>query len=495
MRIHFKKAASMMLSILMIAAMMVPAFAVDITIDGTGMSYSAYRLLDLTTNLKANHEAHDGAHTTNCYNFAYTVNDKYRAVLQDIAKGANKVGTVSDAEIIDYIEGQSTSEAIRTFADNVFAQVKSMDADATAANKVFSNIEQGYYLIAETQAAGNDAISLVMLDTAGQDDITIKSKEDVPTLTKTVQEVNDSTGATSWGTAADHDIGDDVMFKLIGTMPDNIDSYDTYKYIIHDTMSDNLAFKADSLKVEIDGAEIRSGYTVETSNEDGCSLHIIFDNIKAIGGVSKSSQVVVTYSATLTTGAPLRNTNKAALEFSNDPYTVGNTSTTPDSTVAVYDYTLTINKVDEQNTSLVGAQFKLMKWDNASGDYVDYANGTQTNSEGATSFTFFGLDEGKYKLVEAVVPDGYTKAEDIEFTITSTVTVDNVTALAVDNTSVTVTSSNGTLVTTVQNIPGTLLPTTGGIGVYIVYGVGAILVIGALAFVITRKKKESAKKD
>lgn len=142
MCIHPKKAASIMLSLLMIAAMMVPAFAVDITIDGTGMSYSAYRLLDLTTNLKSSHEAHDGDHTTACYNFAYTVNSKYRAVLQDIVKDANNVDTVSDTEIIDYIEDQSTSEAIRAFADNVFAKVKSMNADETAADKVFNNVEQ-----------------------------------------------------------------------------------------------------------------------------------------------------------------------------------------------------------------------------------------------------------------------------------------------------------------------------------------------------------------
>lgn len=43
------KIASIMLTGILAAAMAVPAFAADITIDGTGSEFQAYRLLNLTT--------------------------------------------------------------------------------------------------------------------------------------------------------------------------------------------------------------------------------------------------------------------------------------------------------------------------------------------------------------------------------------------------------------------------------------------------------------
>lgn len=73
---------------IMAMALSVPASAVDITIDGSAASYDAFRLLNLTTSLKSEddvvHESHEaGQHTDACYNYAYTVNDKYLAVMQE----------------------------------------------------------------------------------------------------------------------------------------------------------------------------------------------------------------------------------------------------------------------------------------------------------------------------------------------------------------------------------------------------------------------------
>lgn len=46
-----------------------------------------------------------------------------------------------------------------------------------------------------------------MLDTAGNDSVTVTTKEDRPELEKKVKEKNDSTGAeTDWQDAADYDI-------------------------------------------------------------------------------------------------------------------------------------------------------------------------------------------------------------------------------------------------------------------------------------------------
>ena len=79
-----KKLVSIFLAIVMILAISVPAFAADettLTINGeAGRTYVGYKILNLTTSLKtgAHHPTHEGNHTDDCYNFAYTVNEKYR---------------------------------------------------------------------------------------------------------------------------------------------------------------------------------------------------------------------------------------------------------------------------------------------------------------------------------------------------------------------------------------------------------------------------------
>ena len=245
----------MLLSGVMAVSAMAPAFAAPtastsatITMDGSANQYKAYRLLDLTTALKSGHEAHEGTeHTPDCYNYSYTLNEKYKTVLDAVhtMTDLNGDGTIDDRDYVKYINDlASDPQNVRDFADKVFAQISAgnIEADATDSNKVFSGISQGYYLIAETQTAGDyDTISLVMLDTHGQDNLTVKSKEGVPTLSKEVEEVNDSTGENgTWGKGADHDIGDEVNFRLTGTMPENLAGYSKYKYVFHNYAFLNL---------------------------------------------------------------------------------------------------------------------------------------------------------------------------------------------------------------------------------------------------------------
>ncbi len=101
---------------------------------------------------------------------------------------------------------------------------------------------------------------------------------------------------------------------------------------------------------------------------------------------------------------------------------------------------------------------------------------------------FEGLGEGTYTLSETVVPDGYNKAEDVEITISCTMTeagepcVWNVTAPGSK-------SEDGNIVeVTIKNLSGSTLPSTGGMGTTIFYIVGSILVLGAAVLLITRKR-------
>lgn len=524
-----KRFASMVLAGLMAAALVVPAAAVDVTIDGSGSQYEAYRLLNLTTSLKTGdaHPEHEGEHTSACYNYAYTLNTKYAsqmaaAMPQDSATAdnegynswdANKDGNASGEEIIAYLGTLSDDSAeIRTYADAVYAAIKSaaLPADGTSSDKQFSGLAQGYYLITESSlAADPDSRSLVMLDTAGQTDITVESKEGVPTLVKKVTEVNDSTGATASQDAADMDMNDNVTFTLTGSMPSNITSYDSYQYLIHDTLSSGLTLNASSVVVTIAGqtAQADRDYTLVTSPTDGCSLEVQISDLMTAArnlGVtlSSSSVVTVTYTAKLETTADIGNdgsSNQAYLKFSNDPYDAASTSDTVVDKVKVFTYQLTVNKTDSSDAPLAGAGFKLQKFDNATQTYVDYDTTSGVKGDAKTSFVFNGLDSGKYKLVETDVPAGYNKADDIIFEVRGAYPASSDDALltglqVLDEqgqaiSGFTTDYSAGTISISIENASGIQLPSTGGMGTYLIYGVGALAAVAGVILVVSKKKE------
>ena len=50
----------------------------------------------------------------------------------------------------------------------------------------------------------------------------------------------------------------------------------------------------------------------------------------------------------------------------------------------------------------------------------------------------------------------------------------------------------GTLTAEIKNLPGTVLPSTGGIGTTIFYLAGGILVLAAVVMLVTKKRMASA---
>lgn len=160
---------------------------VTITVEGEGTEYQAYKLMSLTTSLKADCGHADGeAHADSCYNYSYTLNETYKGIMKTAAYKADPslAQITDDAHLIQLVNGFDADQT-RSFADAVYAGIKDMTADFTSVGKIITADGQGYYLIAESAMAGDpDAKSLVMLDTAGQNNITVKSKESVPTLTK-----------------------------------------------------------------------------------------------------------------------------------------------------------------------------------------------------------------------------------------------------------------------------------------------------------------------
>ncbi len=484
-----KKILAAVLAMVMVLAMGVSVSAATITIDGgaSGSEYAAYKLMDVTQS---------GTGTEAKY--SYTVNSKYEDVLIAVT------GETTESDIVDYISALDTSAKVRTFADAVYAAITTagLTADYTTDTDVFDSVDQGYYLIAETKTgADDDTYSLVILNTAGSESLTVTTKEDTVELEKKVKETNDTTGTVSnWQDAADYDIGDSVPFQLTGTLPSNYDNYSTYYYAFHDKMSDGLTLDVDSVKVYVDGTALdTSEYTVVTDTAaltDGCTFEVVITDLKKVSvTATASSKITVEYSATLNDNANIGsagNPNTAYLEFSNNPYGDGTGKTTEDK-VIVFTYEIDVNKVDESGAALSGAGFTLYK-KNASGDYV--AVGSEIT--GVTTFTFTGVDAGEYKISETTVPDGYNKADDIYFTVEATydTNADNpkLTDLTVKDadgnvsTSFTADTTKGTVSTDVENTTDLLFPSTGGIGAKIFYAVGAVLMFAVAAYLLLRKR-------
>ena len=503
----------------MILAMSVTVFATDITITGgdTGSEYAAYKLLDLTTSKNGNKT-----------NYSYTLNDKFRAILYRVTSKA------SDKDVVDYISKLSEADT-RNFADSVYSQINSSDpkigADYTTKNDKFENVAQGYYLITETKigTVGNPAqtgsLSLVMLNTAGQDNINVVTKESVPTVVKKVKDVNDSTGVvTGWQDSADADINDELNYKLTGTVSAKIADYKKYYYEFADKMT-KLTYVKNSVKVTIgnddetdtSNKDVTAQFTTEW-NAKTKNLRVYCNDLKALtDGINADTKVVVTYKATLDEGAYIGaagNPNEVKLIYSNNPYDTGvgepSKGETPVDKNIVFTYKVTANKTDGKNP-LKGAAFELykkVKGENSEETWksLGVVGATQNNegkyvaiSEQPTSFSWTGLDDGVYKLVEVLTPDGYNSISDQIFRVEAThdETADspklNTLSGEMENGEIEFTTNNGELLTNVVNKSGSLLPSTGGIGTTIFYIVGVVLVLGAGVLLVTKKRMNADK--
>lgn len=501
----FKKLASFILAFAMVMAIAMPSvvMAADgkstITINGAtaDSEYVAYKLFDATDDGNGH--------------FSYTVNSKYEAVLKEVT------GKTSGAEIVKYLDGiKDNAAAVREFADKVYAKVKDMAVDYTATNGKFVNVDQGYYLIAQTQTGTNEAYSLVMLGTAGRNALTVTPKTGVPTFEKKIKEKNDSTGVESdWQDASDYDIGDKVPFKLTGTVSDKYDNYKTYYYAFHDKMDDTLQFNADSVVVKIDGVVVdKSKYTLNTTTSDGCTFEVVFNDLKTVSP-TKPGKVTVEYNATLKENARLGsegNFNKGKLEFNNNPYYEGEgkpekPGETPWDEVVVFTYKLIANKTDGQGQPLAGAGFTLYKFNKDTNDYVEVK---KIEAGETTTFEFTGADAGKYKLVETTVPDGYNKADDLVFEVKGTYEAvnnddplkaprltkleifdENGNSITGEGKVFTTNLAAGTATTNIKNLTGSELPSTGGMGTTVLYAAGTLMILAAAAFLVMKKKAES----
>lgn len=488
-----KRAMAMLLSMVMMLATCATAFAAE------GTTYTI--------------KAPDTNHQYEIYQI-FTGDEDANKVLTNIKWGENgKGGTKGDA-VPEATLNELTALNGKTDAEKLAVITKYADLDSTPLATVTKNGEYkavpGYYLIKDKDntVSGNDVYTTYIVRVVG--DVNIQTKSDVPSFEKKIKDTNDTTGETSgWQDSADYDIGDQVPFKLEGTVAANYDDYKTYYFAFHDIEEKGLTFNKDSVKVYVGDKEITTGYEVVINPTDGCTFEVVFNNLKAIKDVKAGSKVRVEYTSKLNDDAVLGNegnVNKAKLEFSNNPKEeqVGKPDKpgeTPWDNVIVFTYKVVVDKYADSvdGKKLPGAEFTLEKV---------LADGNKktvkvVKSDDGTSFTFKGLDDGEYILTETKTPDGYNTIDPIKFTVKADHTIewngDNRTGVltnltgkaATGDITFTANTDKSELAAKVVNKKGVTLPSTGGMGTTIFYVVGGLMVAGAAVLFLTKKFADS----
>lgn len=323
----------------------------------------------------------------------------------------------------------------------------------------------GYYLFVtdgSSLAPGNkNTGTSPIFAVVGGSAVTVCEKTSIPTVEKKILDASkvaggDITDETDWVDAADSQVGQEVNYRLTGTIADNYDSYDTYSYKFKDQLTDGLDYIKGSISVYAlnngEYTEINpTSYDVDApseSNQRVLTVNFIGTNgLKSAtaknGGtltINANTNIVVFYKAKLNAKAVIAgannklegNPNTVTLEYSNNPMVAGTGTSAPD-TVVDYTYGLKINKVDlGTEKALQGAKFTIAAGDTTNGD-ENSANVKYVKSDGTLSdskvelsmdpngvLTLTGLDAGVYTVTETSAPGGYTKVEPFTFEIKPT---------------------------------------------------------------------------
>lgn len=507
MKKAMKKLMAALLAVAMVCAMAIPAFADGSSSTSTAPVTTLYRITaPATTHIYDIYQIFTGDYSTDAAGAAKLANIKW---------GANGTGTAGEAvgqTILDELSKVSSSASDKAKLDVIEKYVTPTNPVETITNGGTADVVGGYYLIKDRDGSlsGSEPYTTYLVSVVGNVIINPKSST-VPEFKKKLKDTNDSTGDVSgWQDSADYDIGDYIPFRLQGTVPEDYDSYKTYYYAFHDVEETGLTFDPSSVEVHLgdeNGAIISNTYYKvltkkdSTTSDTECTFEIVFDNLKDVAGVAANSTITVTYKSQLNDSAVLGaqgNVNKAKLEYSNNPRGNG-TGTTPWDNVIVFTYKVVVNKVDQDNNPLVGAQFTLTKKTKNGTDVVK----TMTIDSSETQFTLSGLDDGEYTLTETVTPAHYNTISPITFTVNADHTItweterreDILTSLSGDKKvgeiTFSVDKTAGTLTTNVINNIGTTLPGTGGIGTTIFYVIGGGLMVAAAILLITKKRMEN----
>lgn len=506
-------------------------------------------------------------------NVAYTLNSAYEGFFQSkITDASALTGEALSEKAYDYVKTQVGTDGSNgaAFAKDMLGWILDLKNNITATKTVvttapstqISDLAYGYYLVypkgaTDTSAApGNQTYTSAASLVNVTGDTSINMKSNYPTVDKKIIPAQSGSGIkvgaivdASWDgshhmgleddenesedtiaprgaadekKAGDFGIGDTVTYQLTSKVPD-MTGYNSYTFKFSDTLSKGLDLK-EVLSVKV-------GNTTLTAKKSGPNTYALaYDQAKRTLTVTLNDfynsyknrtgdTITVVYTATLNKDAVIGmnpNTNKAVVEYSNDPKSDG-TGTSEPSIVDVHTFDFTIYKYylkDQNKTALANAEFELYKANtegtaadtSAKINIVDEGNGVYrqaTPEEGkVTGFTSAkivsdadgkvlvkGLVAGTYYLRETKAPEGYNKLlSDIKVEIKANYdeTTGKLTSYSVDYT-YNGTKTPGTAITSKDNSPevpvenktGAQLPSTGSKGALMVTLAGIVL-FGAL---------------
>ena len=435
------------------------------------------------------------------------------------------------------------------------AYVEKITASDTATSVTVSDLSYGYYLVyddTDLSGDGTSAVrSAVMLSNVNKDAV-ITLKANRPQILKQIKKHNEEYGKGTSVSIGDtvtfkittvvpsHTLYTDYTYYVEDVMHDglvlDVDSIKVYQNDIE--LEGDFTLTTTGLS---EGVDFKVDFTALMNDDDkyeiGDELVIIYD--------AKVTNAIQAQKA---------NQNTAKLTYSNDPTAQTSTGSVSD-VANVYSYQFVFTKFAEDthgvltNVRLAGAEFKLFRVVEGQEDqlitFTTIEKTHESTEEGgqATTYTqyvvtegstgsidtltthnkgeatislghlnmgghlgdvsIFGLAEGTYKLVETKAPDGYVIADKpfkikIEDQIGELGSVGTLTVTGqYDGEIGNIVNTNGiaesilTVWAEITNRPGSALPETGGIGTTLFTVLGVILMAGAVAFFISRKRNSA----
>ena len=531
--------------------------------------------------------------TKNGNNVAYTLNSAYEGFFQSkITDASTLKGEALSEKAYEYVKDQVGTDGSNgaAFAKDIMGWILSASGETKTAvesthsttttadtKTVIENLIYGYYVVyplgaTDTSTApGNETVKSVASLVNVTGDASINMKSNYPTVDKKIipaqsgsgikvdaivdgswegthdmvlDDENDSEdtiaprGAADGKKAEDFGIGDTVTYQLTSKVPD-MTGYNSYTFKFSDTLSKGLDLK-EVLSVKVGNTTLKAGKTGtntyaltydKTSRVLTVTLNDFYNSYKNHTGET----ITVVYTATLNKDAVIGmnpNTNKAVVEYSNNPST-DKTGTSEPSTVDAHTFDFTIYKyyLKDQNNkedkiALEKAEFELYKGntegtaadEQAKVNIVDEGNGVyrQATADEAKAADFTsakivsdadgkvlvkGLDAGIYYLRETKAPEGYNKLlSDIKVVIKADydVKTGKLTSYSVDYT-YNGKTTNGTAITdkdshpvvAVENKTGAQLPSTGARTALLLTLAGVVLFAFMAASSIYSKRREA----